>query len=290
MDKFFELISDNSSPIWTLLSVIVGGIVTYMSTTVSETRKNKRQSQKETVEKILIPYCTLLEETVEKANIIYQTNPLLYKNATINKWINSLEIPLEYFNVAKIMFLPKAVRKKLQSYKEKLNTFEIKLEQECSMVILKYYNYLKTKLKTFPDVLSPMDIYISMCKGFEDKIKIAILNKQDLTLLNDITAIDFVHNDDPDNYRHKSISLSQSNRETQGAINYGVIDISDVADPEVELACILLDFIDENITDEKEQLSKIIDETISAENMRDIFETLNKMIKEIIKIVDKTAK
>ena len=70
MDKFFELLSDNSSPIWTLLSVIVGGIVTYISTTISETRKNKRQEQKEKVEEVLIPYCTSLEETVAKANNI----------------------------------------------------------------------------------------------------------------------------------------------------------------------------------------------------------------------------
>lgn len=290
MDKFFELLSDNSSPIWTLLSVIVGGIVTYISTTISETRKNKRQAQKEKVEEVLIPYCTSLEETVAKANNIYQTPTIFYENGTINEWLNDLRIPLKYLNAAKRVFLSKTAREKLQSYREKLNTFETELEQECSMVITKYYDFLQTKLQNFPNVLSPMYLTFSMSKGAEDKIKVAILNKKDLTLLDNLIAVDFIQNDDPDNYKCNSISLSKSNRETWGAIDYGAIDISDVTDPEIELACILLDFIHENIIDEKEQLSKIIDDTVSAENMRGIIDTLNEMVKEIIKMIDKVTK
>lgn len=158
------------------------------------------------------------------------------------------------------------------------------------MVITKYYNFLQTKLQDFPNVLSPMYLTFSMNKGTEDEIKVAILNKKDLTLLDNLTTVDFIQNDDPDNYKCNSISLSQSNRETWSAIDYGAIDISDVTDPEVELACILLDFIHENISDEKEQLRKIIDDTLSAENMRDIIDTLNEMVKEIIKTIDKVTK
>lgn len=43
------------------------------------------------------------------------------------------------------------------------------------------------------------------------------------------------------------------------------------------------------MSDDKEQLSKIIDNTVSAEKMRGITDTLNEMVKEIIKIINKVT-
>lgn len=41
---------NSSSQIWTLISVIIGGLVTYLATSAAEKRKYKRQVQKETME------------------------------------------------------------------------------------------------------------------------------------------------------------------------------------------------------------------------------------------------
>ena len=72
MEELKKFIIDNSAQIWTLISVVVGGIVTYISTSASEHRKNKRQAQKENLEQVLIPYCTCLEQTIARINQIYQ--------------------------------------------------------------------------------------------------------------------------------------------------------------------------------------------------------------------------
>ena len=72
MEEIKSFCSTNSAQIWTLLSVVIGGIITYFSTSNLEKRKNKQQSQKENLEQVLIPFCTCLEQTTEAINIIYQ--------------------------------------------------------------------------------------------------------------------------------------------------------------------------------------------------------------------------
>ena len=70
MEELKEFIIDTSTQIWTLVSVVVGGIVTYISTSASEHRKSKKQAQKENLEQVLIPYCTCLEQTIARINQI----------------------------------------------------------------------------------------------------------------------------------------------------------------------------------------------------------------------------
>lgn len=60
----------------------------YQLTPVIEERKNKKQSQKETLEQVLIPYCSRLEERNIKIKGIYQNPPMLYQNNNFTEWMN----------------------------------------------------------------------------------------------------------------------------------------------------------------------------------------------------------
>lgn len=72
MEVFKKLIIENLSQVWTLISVIIGGAVTYITTSALESKKIKQQLQKENLENVLIPYCTCLENTIEILNIVYK--------------------------------------------------------------------------------------------------------------------------------------------------------------------------------------------------------------------------
>lgn len=290
MVELKKFIIDNSTQIWTLVSVVVGGIVTYISTSASERRKNKRQAQKENLEQVLIPYCTCLEQTIAQINKIYQEPTALYAEQNFEEWINTLNEPLVYLEAAKRVFLSQAMRQKLQNYKTTIDTFLIAIEQESTNCLIKYKGYLSSKLQKFPNVPTPMLITFSMDKGTNTKVKIAIINKSNLSLINNFSAIDFVRNDDPENYQYTSVRLNEEIRNTWGAISYGIMDISDIDDPEVELACILLDYIEENISDEQEELNRIIDETQGADILRSIIDELNDMLNELVKSIDKITK
>lgn len=287
MEDLKNFIIDNSAQIWTLVSVVVGGIVTYISTSASEHRKNKRQAQKENLEQVLIPYCTCLEQTIARINQIYQEPPELFAEHNFEKWISLLGEPLVYLEAAKRVFLSQSMRKKLKNYKVTIDTFSTAIEQECANCLIKYKGYISSKLGQFPNVPTPMLITFSMDKGTNTKVKIAIINKSNLSLINNFSGVDFVKNDDPENYRHTSVTLNEEIRNTWGAIDCGVMDISDIEDPEVKLACILLDYIEENVYDEREVLSRIIDETQGANMLRGIIDQLNEMLNELVKTIDK---
>lgn len=282
--KFFI---DNSSQIWTLVSVIIGGLVTYLSTSAAERRKDKRRAQRENLEQILVPYCTCLEKTIEGIYTVYRDPIKLYADSSFAEWIGTLKKPLEYLKPAKRIFLSQTIREKLQKYKKFIENFEDKLEQECTGCTNNYKHYISSRLEHFPNIQSPMLITFNTDKAFEIKTKIAILNKSSITLLNNFTCIDFVVNDDPDNYRNTAVYINEGIRATWGAIKFGAMDISDVESHEIKLACILLDYIDENITDEKDVLDRIIDSTHCAEYLMEILDILNDMVKDLLKTIDK---
>lgn len=287
MEEIKRFFIDNSTQIWTLFSVVVGGVVTYISTAASEKRKNKRQAQKEKLEQILVPYCTCLEKTASFINTIYQTAISRCAQNTSIELINTLKNPLEYLEAANRVYLSKSMREKLQKYKISIDTFEGKLQQECTSCLIEYKHYISQKLEPFPNLPASMEITFSMDKSTEEKVEIAILTKREISLINNFTCVDFVKNDDTENYRHTAITLNDEIRNTWGAINYGVMDGSDIENTEIELACILLDYMDENITDEKTTLNAIIDKTVSAKTLSQISELLSEMTAELVTVIDK---
>ena len=126
-----------------------------------------------------------------------------------------------------------------------------------------------------------------MDKVVNAMVKNAIINKSDLFLVDNLTGVDFVMNDDPENYQCISVKLNEEIWNTWGAINCGVMDISDIEEEKVEFACSLLNYIKENTSDEREVLSRIIDETQSASMLKNIINELNEMQYKLVKAIDK---
>jgi hypothetical protein len=281
-----RFILDNSTQIWTLFSVVVGGIVTYISTAAAENRKNKRQAQKEKLQQILVPYCTCLEETTLLINTLYQDPDKLYGQAAFSEWMHKLKKPFAYLEAARRVYLSTKMRLSLQKYKADVGTFESELEQEFNSYLIKYKQYISEKLEPFPN-LPHMLIDFSMSETTESETKVAILRKQLFSLLDNFTYIDFVENDDPDNYSFTPIKIDDDIRNSWSAINSGVMDISDVEDSDAELSCALLDFIYKNIKDETEILGKFVDKTKSAENLVRLSDLLKVMTAQLVKEIDK---
>lgn len=287
MVGFKKFIIDNSAQIWTLVSVVVGGIVTYISTSASEHRKNKRQAQRENLEQILIPYCTCLEQTMARIDEIYQKPYELFAEHNFKKWINSLHEPLIYLDAAKRVFLSQSMREKLKNYKVSVDIFSAVLEQECDNCLSEYKKNISFDLERFPNVPTPMLVMPFMDEATNTKVKIAIINKDDLSLINNIADVHFVTNDDPENFQYTSVALNEEIRNTWTKIYCGVMNFSDIKEPDVELACILLDYIEENISYDQELLSSIISETQSANILSGIIDKLSKMQNELVKAIDK---
>lgn len=243
--------------------------------------------QREKLEQILIPYCTCLEETIEKIHIIYLNDKRLYKKEYFQQWWNNLNKPLEYLYASKRIYLSEKCRELLKEYKIMLNHFERKLENEYELCLIKYKNYLISRLDEFENVGFSMWIQCSMDKITEYKVKIAIVNKKKISLLYNIREVGFVHNDDFENHKETSIKLNDKFINTFGSIKYGVSDWDDIEDAEEELACILLEFIENEFIDEEDILINIFDNTSSGDLLRDITEKIEFMREKLISEIDK---
>lgn len=243
--------------------------------------------QKEKLEKILIPYCTCLESTIKEISKVYLKNAHLYEEINLQQWYDDLKKPLEYLVAAKRIYLSDTSRKLLEKYEKKVNLFEVNLNKEYNECKIEYYNYLEDILIKFPNICDSMEIIIDMDESTENKVKLAILNKLEISLLSNINGMKFIHNDDPENYRYTTIYLNDKIREIWGAINYGAISFDDIEKGNEELACILLDFIDDNTNNEKDKLKNIIGATSGMEELKNICAILDEMKNKIIKEIDK---
>ena len=68
------------------------------------------------------------------------------------------------------------------------------------------------------------------------------------------------------------------------------MDISEVDDSNEELACLLLEYIEENMSDEQEVISQMIDATHCSEMLYEINYKLQQMLKELLRNIDKITR
>lgn len=185
---------ENSTQIWTILSVIIGSVITYIFTSDIERKKNKRAAQKEHLDNVLIPFGICLEKTISAIEQRFQ-EPIYYLSpfdSNYLDWIEELEIPLKYLSIENRIFLSKSITKDLEKYKNLVISFNRTLEHDYSSFLSRYHNYVICKLQTF-SALPSFEV-----EGFRlnpiasTKIKLAIINKTCLYLSDDISIVHFV--------------------------------------------------------------------------------------------------
>ncbi len=292
IESMKDYIVNNPSQVWTafftLLSVIVGGAVTYLSTSSAEKRKYRRESQKQKLEQIYIPFCSCVEQTIAKVNELYmsESEQLLCTPEHYESCIKTLKEPAVYLEAAKRAYLTESLRKRLDSYQREVTAFEEQIEQDVIKCKFQYHNYFLKQFNEFHEIDRPMDISIAFSKNTELRLKLAIINRSKISLLLYIQSIDFIIYDDPENYQHKLVLLNNEAREAQGSIKYGYMSEDDYPEPEIKLACAVLDYIDDNFDTEIEELAKTIDKTQSADALRSIMDLLYSMKKDMIKMID----
>lgn len=287
METVKELLTNNFLHAWALISIVISGIVAYFLDYAIERGKNKRRNQRETLETILIPFCTCLENIITEIHTIYESPTELYINDNFTKWLNGFKEPFKYLGLTKQIFLSEAIRSKLQEYKNLVEVLEKELQREATNCAIRYKHYLSKILENFPNIKFPMLITYATDKLFKTKIKIAILTRDSISLLENFVCINFVINDEFENYKSVDIYLNEDIRELWGAVDCGVIDITDIEDYDAQTACRLLDFINENVLDEKEFLDEIVGGTYSAKYLSEIITVLNDIVEKLLQDINK---
>lgn len=284
--KLYEFMQNNSTQFWTLVSVMLGGMVTYVSTSMTEKRKNKWQFQREKMEEILLPYCTCIEQTIAVVKKMHNRADI-HSEADFQQWRYDLSLPTNYLSASKRVYLRTFSRKLLQKFNDQLSNFGQVLEKETALCLNQYKSYISKCIGDFDE--SSIEIMYSMEKDALTKLKIAIINKSDISLINQFKSYNFIYNDDPDNDNEISIDIDDDYRNTWSKISYGHISYEDILDDNEKTACELLEYIDENVLNEKEILSQIIEKTNSSHLLKNIADTLEEIQRKLLKEIDKIA-
>lgn len=278
-----EFITSNSDKLLTLASVMLGGFVTYFSTSATERLKNKRQLQRENLNQVLIPYCMCLEETKRNINKFYDKD-------SVQNLLIALNEPLQYLDANKRVYLDSFIRKRLENYGLNVQEFNNLLEKESEKCVSKYRMYIGDVLERIPDIGGAMGVAFSMSKDTQMRVKRSILTTTQISLLHNITSVEFIDNDEMENYHSRNININQEVIDALGAIECGVWSIEDEDDEEIAMGCKVLKYLEDNAKDEKEKLNNILKETRSADLLRKIIEDLQYMHIELIDEIDKITK
>lgn len=279
--------------IWTLASVLLGGIVTYVSTSLSDERKNKLQFRREKMEHSLIPCCTCVEETIKKMEKIEDS----YFNSEqdLKKWLEILFEPLKYLNASKYFYLSESTRKLLENYRDKVKEFDDILKRESIRCFDEYICYLKKELKHFfncKEIFTNTTLYVKFYQAIlNEKFEFSLKDELVRFIIRDDNGNEIDYNIIEDYRKHKSKATnvfdSDKDRNEDEKINAKGED-ENIEDEEMVL--MLFEFIDNNDLESKsnERVKRI--NTESSSNLKKLILLLtavkNNLTKEIKQITD----
>ena len=295
MNDFIKIFFvDNAPQVWTIISVIVGGFTTYVSTTYAESRKIKRQFQQKKLEEVLIPYCTCLEATQKFALL-----PHIKKTQCrefFENYFTTLQKPEEFLKAARRVYLPPRQRKDLELYAKLLSQLEESLDKEASDYIKSYTNYIKVTLKKFPGQDSADSISINFSPGTRYLVEYAILSQKTILLQNEIKNICFYWDVGTNHPLCDEFSLNSSVREFIKQIDFDVFDIADYlhdSDDEAiqmyqnsyDMLCYLGDALSDEVAFSNQSLKTFESPKIYFQ----IVDLLNSMTNDLTKVIDDIA-
>lgn len=287
--KFFI---ENSTQIWTILSVVIGGIVTYIFTSDIERKKNKRAAQKEHLNNVLIPFGICLEKTISAIEQRFQEPVYFLSPSRLNylDWIEELEIPLKYLSIDKRIFLSRSITKDLEKYKNLVTSFNRALKNDYSNFLSRYHNYVICKLQTFSTV-SPFEVEkFRLAPIASTKIKLSIINKTPFSLSDDISVVHFIKKGFEGESEYLSLELTPEIKDLHYSILSCNIPPANIEDKNTLSACYLFKFIEYEMIDEEDILMEFIENTNTSFYLSAITYKLKEINRKLLKEIDKITK
>lgn len=174
--------------LWTLISVVVGGLVTYFTTSAVETRKLKQSSMIEKLNKIYIPFCKSVEEAIDY-NQLALNNQFLFK-----KYLDGMGSLLSFSSAEKRVFLPKKIRRLLEDYEKDYNKSCISIARDQDELVNLYQVHVINLLMNYPNI-EKSAVTVSMKSHAQEIAGQSIAHGSLRIKPNDIDCVTFISTD-----------------------------------------------------------------------------------------------
>ena len=316
MNSINLFFSNYSTQIWTIISVIIGGLITYYSTLHLEYKKIKIKQKSDNTTNVVIPCVLCLRDTIIKLDSLRKK--LNYSDdIDLHKELQFLKEPLNFLNDERNYFIPNHLRYDLKLYKKKLKLFSDTLNKECNDYITRYSNYISTKLNGYLFDDSKCIANPCFSSSVDNKVKLMLVKSRFLSLKNTLEQVIFLVEEADINLIlfQEHINLDKSTRDEIENIRYAFkngIDIledrkrfrdekiavdpyyTDICyeedeyyDTKLRMSAQLLDFIySSNFNDEPELFSNLKDNLYSHCQFDSLFYFLNNTINKFEKYID----
>lgn len=279
-----EFIKSNPDKVWVFLTTmgatIIGAITSYIATTQSEKRKEKRALQKARLTDVLIPYCASLEEAILALSKLNSETNLDYFQSLI-------EVPLHFLKVEKRVYLNRSQCDKLKQYEKVAFSFMEEWYKGEKQFRKKYCNWIARQTEAFY-LNTGLGIYVSMKEREDSKGDLFnILEKKAPKFVKQqITGIQFVQNDDSENYRLIDVRLDEEIWNLFGAIVLG-LETAEEQEPDIELSIQLAEFL--NGIDDAKILNQLINSTDVKEKRDMLLRIAKNNRDDLVRYIDKIS-
>lgn len=282
MDELQEKFLTNSSQIWTIVSVMVGGFITYISTHALERYKQRIEAQQQKMEQVLIPYCTCIEEALVE---LRSFNDKLSSKYIVDEWIDKIQSPVQYLKAEKRVYLSEISRKLLSGYETNIRNFIQVLADDYEMCIMQCEEYMCEILSKFPNVEEFIDIKFYMLASLKEQVKQAILRKTTFSFIEGLEGVKFIV-DDIEDVKSTTVWIENQDWAICEMIECGEIELVDMKN---EISVLLVKYMRENI-EEGTIVLNIVNNTESADLVAKLARELEYILEVMIKEIDKIIK
>lgn len=251
-----EFLKNNVDKLWTMFATIIGALISYLATTASEKRKEKRNLQKEKMKEVFIPLCVSIEDALEAMN--------QYKTINSTDFDSKIKAPIDFLKAEKRVYLSKNEKKFLEQYKSKVDTFYRTWQEEQEFVFQEYCQWITEQMHGCSQGTNAIWVRVDMWTKAKD-YSAYVLERNSESIKDDVAGIEFIYNDDPENYRKLLVKFDNTVINFCGAMKCGVSTVDDIDDQETVIACEVYDYFQE--LDDKKVMSELIAETKTNDNL-----------------------
>lgn len=288
MDKIIQLISNNIAFFSSIVGTIVGGLITFISTNRLEKERERRSSQREKLDKILIPYAEAIEDAIAEIESIDKVS---YERDT-DHFMEVLSEPTEYLKAGKRVFLQKEQIHALKHYEMIRNEFCRQWREDITYAEDEYRRFVNKKAKGFPDVeYNTLYTEVHFSKGAFSNLFWDLISsdKRCHSMLDQIRKVEFIHcEDDPAGREATTIRLDESARSLKAGLQADVYFPEDILGTEKELPVRFLEYVDE--LDDRGVIKKITAVQTSRDKLYLVAAELKSLDKVAIEQIDKITK
>ena len=192
-----------------LLGVIIGGVITVITTNFIERGKEKREMSRSKLEKELIPYCSDLEAVIKRVEQIIQLSKsenyescytVFSRIPERQEIIETLLKPTSHLDAAKRVYLPKAQRKELEEYDREIRSFDDRWDHDCDSIKDSFESWMEKSLEGFTLGYGKLEHSYCFNKAFEMHLDKCLLAKKSFNPFDDLHFITFF--EEPDGESH----------------------------------------------------------------------------------------